>query len=141
MRQCLTNPESGYYINKDPFGAGGDFITSPEISQMFGELVGIWILTQWMAVSKPDESRLIELGPGRGTLMADMLKAFQSFVYFNKTIKEICMVEASPTLRNMQHKLLCDEPIEVTENGYTSKTKYGQPISWYTDLKHVPKGK
>ncbi|KAK7204401.1 S-adenosyl-L-methionine-dependent methyltransferase [Myxozyma melibiosi] len=140
MRQCLTNPESGYYINKDPFGAGGDFITSPEISQMFGELVGIWVLTQWMAVSKPDESRLIELGPGRGTLMADMLKAFQSFGYFNHTVKEICLVEASPTLREMQHKLLCgEEPLEETEYGHKSRTKYGQLISWYMDLKTVPK--
>lgn len=74
MRQCLTNPSGGYYINKDPFGKKGDFITSPEISQMFGELVGIWHLTEWMKQNKPSSFRFVELGPGRGTLMSDVLR-------------------------------------------------------------------
>jgi SAM-dependent MidA family methyltransferase len=74
MRQCLTNPSGGYYINRDPFGRAGDFITSPEISQMFGELVGIWFLTQWMTQGRPKKFRLVELGPGRGTLMDDLLR-------------------------------------------------------------------
>ncbi|KAK9452337.1 S-adenosyl-L-methionine-dependent methyltransferase [Limtongia smithiae] len=138
MRQCLTNPDAGYYINKDPFGQGGDFITSPEISQMFGELIGVWVLTEWMALGKQPESRIIELGPGRGTLMSDMVKAFQSFPPFKQTIREICMVEASPTLRKMQHNLLCGETPLVDEgNRYSSITKYNLPIYWHENLKDI----
>ncbi|KAK9464723.1 S-adenosyl-L-methionine-dependent methyltransferase [Lipomyces arxii] len=139
MRQCLTNPEAGYYINKDPFGAGGDFITSPEISQMFGELIGIWFITQWLALDKPEKVMLVELGPGRGTLMADMLRTFQSFEPFMHSVAGVCMVEASPTLRDMQHKLLCSEDIEKTETGYKSVTRAGIPIQWFENLKDVPR--
>ncbi|KAK9455276.1 S-adenosyl-L-methionine-dependent methyltransferase [Dipodascopsis uninucleata] len=139
MRQCLTNAELGYYINKDPFGVSGDFITSPEISQMFGELVGIWIITQWMALDRPKSCRLIELGPGRGTLMADMITAFQSFPYFAPTINEISMVDASPTLRQKQHETLCgNAQLEKVGFGYQSKTKAGIPIVWYETLKDIP---
>lgn len=77
MRQCLTSSTGGYYTttNRDPFGHRGDFITSPEISQMFGEMVGIWIVAEWMAqAKKKDAVQLIELGPGRGTLMDDVLR-------------------------------------------------------------------
>jgi len=75
IAQCLTHPDYGYYTNSpDPFGLKGDFITSPEISQMFGEIVGIWILTEWIAWDRPTEWDLVELGPGRGTLMADVLR-------------------------------------------------------------------
>jgi NADH dehydrogenase [ubiquinone] 1 alpha subcomplex assembly factor 7 len=80
MRQCLTSPEDGYYSRKgakegDPFGVSGDFITAPEISQVFGELIGLWALTEWLAQGQRRNGvHLIELGPGRGTLMADMLR-------------------------------------------------------------------
>jgi SAM-dependent MidA family methyltransferase len=80
MRQCLTNPEGGYYtsrgqeISADPFGKRGDFITSPEISQIFGELVGLWTFAEWKAQAIEGRVNLIELGPGRGTLMDDMLR-------------------------------------------------------------------
>lgn len=79
MRQCLTNPEAGYYttksLNRDQFGQKGDFITSPEISQVFGELVGLWIVAEWMSQGKKSSGvELIEFGPGRGTLMDDVLR-------------------------------------------------------------------
>ena len=79
MRQCLTNPDRGYYTTKskhqDHFGEKGDFVTSPEISQVFGELVGLWIVAEWMSQGRPGNGvELIELGPGRGTLMDDILR-------------------------------------------------------------------
>lgn len=78
MRQCLTSPEGGYYTRqnegKDQFGTKGDFITSPEISQVFGELIGLWIVAEWTAQGKPWGTHIIELGPGRGTLMSDVLR-------------------------------------------------------------------
>jgi SAM-dependent MidA family methyltransferase len=80
MRQCLTSPGDGYYNRKndertDPFGVSGDFVTAPEISQVFGELVGLWILTEWLAQGQRRNGvHLVELGPGRGTLMADLLR-------------------------------------------------------------------
>ncbi|CAN6596850.1 hypothetical protein TRVA0_001S03422 [Trichomonascus vanleenenianus] len=140
MRQCLTNPAGGYYINRDPFGSSGDFVTSPEISQMFGELVGIWFLTQWLAQGGPANFRLIEFGPGRGTLMDDFLRAGRNFSDFSKSIYEIIMIEASPTLREMQRKRLCDDstPMIPNERGFMSKTRWGTPIYWYESARDIP---
>ncbi len=75
MELSLSHPEHGYYMNRDPFGAAGDFTTAPEISQMFGELIGLWAAEAWVAMGRPNPVRLIELGPGRGTLMSDALRA------------------------------------------------------------------
>src|SRR6516164_2548135 len=75
MRLCLTHPTYGYYISRDPLGAGGDFVTSPDITQMFSELVGLWIAAVWQKMGAPEDLRLIELGPGRGTLLHDALRA------------------------------------------------------------------
>lgn len=78
MRQCLTSPDGGYYTKgKDPFGQKGDFVTSPEISQIFGELLGIWMVAEWIAQGKISQGvEIIEVGPGRGTLMGDMLRVW-----------------------------------------------------------------
>jgi SAM-dependent MidA family methyltransferase len=74
MSLALSHPTKGYYMTRDPFGAGGDFITAPEISQMFGELIGLFAQEAWRAAGAPSPTRLVELGPGRGTLMADALR-------------------------------------------------------------------
>lgn len=81
MRQCLTSPDGGYYTSqtqgKEQFGQKGDFITSPEISQIFGELLGIWLVAEWMAQGKVSNGvEVIEVGPGRGTLMDDVLRVW-----------------------------------------------------------------
>jgi NADH dehydrogenase [ubiquinone] 1 alpha subcomplex assembly factor 7 len=75
VQLALAHPEFGYYMNRDPFGATGDFTTAPEISQMFGELVGLWAAEVWSSMGSPRPVRLVELGPGRGTLMSDALRA------------------------------------------------------------------
>jgi NADH dehydrogenase [ubiquinone] 1 alpha subcomplex assembly factor 7 len=82
MRQCLTAPEGGYYtrqtnVGQDQFGTKGDFVTSPEISQVFGELIGIWLYAEWLAQGKKENVQIIEVGPGRGTLMDDVLRVCQ----------------------------------------------------------------
>lgn len=124
MRQCLTHPTDGYYIKQDPFGAKGDFITSPEISQMFGELVGINLLMQWMEQGSPKNVRLAELGPGRGTLMDDMLRTIKAFPAFFSAIKTVDLVEASPTLRTLQKQRL---------------ERYGLNLNWFEMTRQLPK--
>ncbi|TLD37639.1 DUF185-domain-containing protein [Venturia nashicola] len=146
MRQCLTSPDGGYYTSgaegRDQFGTKGDFVTSPEISQVFGELVGLWIVAEWMAQGKKSSgTHIIEVGPGRGTLMNDMLRTLRNFKPLADSIDTIYLVEASRPLREAQHKLLCgDAPLEDTEMGHQSTSKYspGQKIIWREDMKFVP---
>ena len=108
MQEVLTHPEFGYYMSRDVFGVGGDFVTSPEVSQVFGELVGAWAAWQWTQMGKPANVRLVELGPGRGTLMADLLRGTAVFEDFTDAVS-VHLVEVSPKLREMQReKLRCD---------------------------------
>lgn len=140
MRQCLTSPVGGYYVNRDPFGVSGDFTTSPEISQMFGELVGIWVLTQWLAQGCPQKFRIVEFGPGRGTLMSDLLRAGRSFKDFSNALTDIYMIEASPSLREAQREKLCGSAsLNAIDGGYMSMTKWGAPIYWFESAKEIPR--
>jgi NADH dehydrogenase [ubiquinone] 1 alpha subcomplex assembly factor 7 len=112
MTMALLDPQGGYYATRDPFGARGDFITAPEISQMFGELLGLWIVQCWLDQGKPG-GRLVELGPGRGTLMTDALRAARLVPEFLAAM-EVVLVEASPTLTEIQKETLKDHPIRWT---------------------------
>lgn len=99
MELCLAHPVYGYYRNRNPIGAGGDFTTAPEISQMFGEIIGAWIVAAWRGMGEP-EFKLVELGPGRGTLMADVLRVLDAAGA--REAAEIWLVEMSPALRAEQ---------------------------------------
>ena len=98
MQLCLTHPRYGYYVTRDPLGARGDFITAPEVSQMFGELIGAWAAAVWRQMGSPPTVRLMELGPGRGTLMADVLRAAKALPDFRAALS-VHLVEISPALR------------------------------------------
>ena len=102
MELCLTHPEFGYYMVRDPFGAGGDFTTAPEISQMFGELIGLWAVAEWQQLGRPAPFVLAELGPGRGTLMTDALRAASVEPAFIDAL-QLVLCDASPILREHQH--------------------------------------
>lgn len=111
MALALGHPRHGYYMTRDPFGQEGDFTTAPEISQMFGELIGLWAAHLWQAMGAPSRFRLVELGPGRGTLMADMLRATRIIPGFREAVS-VHLVETSPVLRQRQAATLADsEPV------------------------------
>jgi len=101
MAECLMNPVWGYYATRDPLGAQGDFTTAPEISQMFGELLGLALAQVWLDRGSPASVRLVELGPGRGTLMADLLRATRIVPGFHDALT-LHLVETSPALRARQ---------------------------------------
>lgn len=105
MTLALHDPKDGYYAMHEPIGAAGDFITAPEISQIFGELLGLWCVQAWLNQDRPRNARLVELGPGRGTLMADALRAARVVPEFLAAV-DVELVEASPTLRAVQKKRL-----------------------------------
>lgn len=101
MSECLLHPVHGYYATRDPFGQSGDFITAPEISQMFGEIVGLCLAQAWLDRDRPRPFLLAELGPGRGTLMSDLLRATRGVPGFHDAMT-VHLVEASPVLRERQ---------------------------------------
>ena len=105
MSVCLTHPKHGYYVTRDPLGAPGDFTTAPEISQMFGELVGLAMAQYWIELGRPSRITLVEPGPGRGTMMADILRATRGVPGFHSAI-DLWLIEASPVLRQLQEAAL-----------------------------------
>ncbi|CAA7612277.1 conserved hypothetical protein [Candidatus Terasakiella magnetica] len=122
MAEALGHPQYGYYMARDPFGVAGDFTTSPEISQMFGELVGLWCAIVWQAMGSPPKVVLAEMGPGRGTLMADILRAARTLPPFAAAL-DVYLVETSPSLRNRQ-----------------AQTLAGQPATWVERFEDLPPG-
>ena len=100
MGECLLHPDHGYYATRDPFGAAGDFITAPEISQMFGELIGLCLAQAWLDQGAPAAFTLAEIGPGRGTLMADILRATRAVPGFHDAA-QVRLIEASAALRQV----------------------------------------
>ncbi|KAG7316424.1 hypothetical protein KOW79_019965 [Hemibagrus wyckioides] len=146
MREVLTNPVSGYYVKNDMLGADGDFITSPEISQIFGELLGIWCVSEWMAAGKPKTFQLVELGPGRGSLTSDILRVFSQLqsVLCGASVS-VHLVEVSPKLSEVQAHCLVGETAQVCvsdeESVYrTGTTHTGIPVSWYRIIEDIPRG-
>jgi NADH dehydrogenase [ubiquinone] 1 alpha subcomplex assembly factor 7 len=127
VAQFMAMANSAYYANRDPFGAHGDFITAPEVSQMFGELIGLWIVQCWQDQGQPSPARLVELGPGRGTLMADALRAARLAPEFLKTI-EVVLVETSPALREMQREKLSECGVKVRWQDSFDDTLADRPL-------------
>lgn len=122
MGLCLMHPEFGYYATRDPLGAAGDFTTSPEISQMFGEMIGLSLAQCWLDQGAPARVVLAEAGPGRGTLMADVLRVTRAVPGFLDAA-EVHLVEASPHLREVQkarlngHEVIWHETLETLPEG------------------------
>jgi NADH dehydrogenase [ubiquinone] 1 alpha subcomplex assembly factor 7 len=124
MALCLAHPEYGYYTTRDPLGAAGDFTTAPEISQMYGELIGVWCAEVWRLMGAPSRIILAELGPGRGTLMKDALRAAKVMPGFRDAV-ELHLIETSPVLQKRQREALQGEV---------------SSIAWHGDVKSLPHG-
>lgn len=141
MKYVLTHPIAGFYMNSDVFGSKGHFTTSPEISQVFGELVAVWIINEWQRVGCPKPFRIIELGPGRGTLAADISRVLNQFS-FTRDNSSLHLIEISPVLTQIQEKSLCGN-ISVIEKDRSNKlhhslTKNGIPVTWYHSIDELP---
>ena len=122
MAEALGNPQHGYYQKSNPFGQEGDFITAPEISQVFGELIGIWCAASWQQMGSPD-CALIEMGPGRGTLMRDLLRGTRHIPGFHQHI-DVHLVENSPYLAAIQK-----DSVHIYNDVM---------VSWHEDVLHLP---
>jgi NADH dehydrogenase [ubiquinone] 1 alpha subcomplex assembly factor 7 len=124
MQLCLQHPVHGYYTSKMPFGRAGDFITAPEVSQMFGELAGLWAAQVWMERGEPGGVHLTEVGPGRGTMIADALRAVRTVPGFLRAV-DLHLVETSPVLREAQRQTLQTAPLT--------------PV-WHESIESLPEG-
>jgi SAM-dependent MidA family methyltransferase len=127
MRACLDDPLLGYHAKPDSIGAAGDFVTAPEISQVFGELMGLWCAVVWDAMGKPAPVRLVELGPGRGTLMRDALRAARVVPRF-LAAASVHLVDISAPLRRLQREALL--PAVAGDAG----------VTWHETVEEVPAG-
>lgn len=121
MHWCMADPTNGYYANQEAIGSKGDFITAPEISQMFGEMIGIWAVETWESLGKPSPFNLVELGPGKGTLMSDLLRIGNAVPDFLKAA-EVQMIETSEKLIKSQKQTLREYDI----------------INWHKSIKDIP---
>ena len=128
MEACLGHPRHGYYRKAQAIGAAGDFVTAPEISQVFGELIGLWCAVTWDGMGRPTPLRLIELGPGRGTLMADALRAAKALPGFLAAVS-VHLVEISPPLRHLQRETLA-----------RGRAAGGPDGAWHEAVEEVPAG-
>ena len=124
MALCLGHPEHGYYMTRDPLGAAGDFTTAPEISQIFGELIGLWVAQCWLDMGEPNPVYVVECGPGRGTLLKDALRAALVVPGLREAVR-IELIETSPVLKTKQQQMLGD---------------CGVPVAWHLELATLPKG-
>jgi SAM-dependent MidA family methyltransferase len=121
MTACLHDPQDGYYATRPALGEAGDFVTAPLVSQMFGELIGVWAASAWGLMGKPAQVRLVEIGPGDGTLMLDLLRAGRAAPGFLKAA-DVWLVETSEPLRALQARRL------------------GEQVRWAKALADVPSG-
>lgn len=112
MRACLGDDEYGYYRRQQAIGAAGDFVTAPEISQVFGELIGLWCAVVWQETGSPSRLNLVELGPGRGTLMRDALRATRVVPGFREALA-VHLVDSNETLRKLQQAALADAGVPI----------------------------
>ncbi|XP_014211634.1 protein arginine methyltransferase NDUFAF7, mitochondrial [Copidosoma floridanum] len=142
MKQVLTHPTKGYYISKDVFGSDGDFTTSPEISQLFGEMIGVWIIYECHKFHR-EPFQIVELGPGRGTLSRDILRVVKQLK--KSHLVSLHLVEVSPVLAEIQRKTLC--PSESTDDVNDSgkyykrgKTPDNVEVFWYKSILDIPEG-
>jgi len=110
VTRCLHDPQGGYYATRPAIGATGDFITAPMISQMFGELIGLWAIELWRRLGAPERVRLVEVGPGDGTLMADALRAARLAPDFLQAV-DLILIEPSAPLRAAQARMLADSDV------------------------------
>lgn len=110
MALCLSHPAHGYYRTRDPFGRGGDFITAPEVSQMFGEIIGAFVAGAWQALGRPQKVDLVELGPGRGTLMADAMRVAAGAERVSEIINVVLVEISEPMIAAQRERLSGFEP-------------------------------
>ena len=123
---CLADPEYGYYRTRDPFGRGGDFITAPEVSQLFGEMIGIFLVHAWERHLRPRRNvRIAEIGPGRGTMMADALRVIRKLAPDLYEAATVHLIETSPALRDVQRGTLA---------------AHAEKVAWHESFDELPPG-
>jgi SAM-dependent MidA family methyltransferase len=125
--RCLHDPRDGYYATRPALGEGGDFLTAPGVSQMFGELIGLWLLETWTRMGQPSPVRLVEMGPGDGTLISDILRAARLLPEF-LAAADLWLVEVSPPLRAVQAAKLAGAPLTARWADRLEAVPAGAPL-------------